>query len=384
MMKKLLIAILFFGFVGILNAQNAQYTLQERLNLPRVGDVEVKLELSPVIEGNNGENVLWDFSAAEIIREDYGILYIPPIKLESGWYLMIDKDTIPSAENIIIRHDYPQRTNYYYELKDSILYLLGHQNRLDKMKHYEPVPYLKFPMSYGEKQTYDTRSKDFFSNSVYLHINGNETIEADAYGTIILPNVMTGGDTLKDVLRIHSVHHQLSDSVEEMRTIHVDTKIETYRWYARGYRYPVFEVKRTYHRIDDEIDTVWTSYCYPPVMQLQNEDAENASEREEMAREEEILHQSTNPWEGMTYSVYPNPVYNDLTFELYLPKPVNNLHIRVHTPMGMVAIDQNKGSYSAGTHSFTFNVGHLRRNSYYILDFWLDGYFVQGSTVLKK
>jgi hypothetical protein len=119
-------------------------------------------------------------------------------------------------------------------------------------------------------------------------------------------------------------------------------------------------------------------------MQLQNEDSENASEREEMAREEELQNQSSNPWEGMTYNVYPNPVYSNLTFELYLPKPVNNLHIQLHTPMGMVVIDRNEGSFSKGTHQFNFNVGNLRPNTYYVLDFWLDGYLVQGSTVLKK
>ncbi len=103
-----------------------------------------------------------------------------------------------------------------------------------------------------------------------------------------------------------------------------------------------------------------------------------------LAREEEILNQSNNPWEGMTYSVYPNPVYSDLTFELYLPKPVNNLHIQLHTPMGIVVIDRNEGSFSEGTHKFRFNVGNLRANSHYVMDFWLDGYLVQGAVILKK
>jgi hypothetical protein len=51
--------------------------------------------------------------------------------------------------------------------------------------------------------------------------------------------------------------------------------------------------------------------------------------------------------------------------------------------MGYIVIDQNKGSFSQGTHKFEFNASNLKRNTHYVLDFWLDGYLIEGAVILK-
>jgi hypothetical protein len=376
MKSKILLSFLIIAF--FCPNIHAQYILQQDLNLPRVADAIVKQQVEYGDAGKSGSNVLWNFSDLNVINESCKVLYLPPLRLPNNEYLL-GQDTFATAENLIVCHE--NRTNYFYEHKDSMLYLLGYQSRLDKMKHYLPVPYLKFPMSYGEKQEYTTGSKDLFSNNTYLHIHGNLTMEADAYGTIVLPS----GDTMKQALRIHTVHTQLGDTIKAMDSIHVNTTIENYRWYARGYRYPVFEQTQTTHRIKEKEEIIQTAFMYPPPQnKYADEDVNNQREQEQMEREEELINQSTNPWEGMTYNVYPNPVHNDLNFELYLPKPVNNLHVQIHTPMGIVVIDRNEGSFSQGIHKFKFNVGNLRANTHYVMDFWLDGYLVQGTVILKK
>jgi hypothetical protein len=124
MKSKILLLSLLAALWG--SRVHALPTIQQDLNLSHVGDVIVKHQLSPVMEGDKGANILWDFRDAEVVREDYGILNLPPLQLESGWYLMIDKDTVASKENIIIRHDYPQRTNYFnlVNLRSNTYYVL--------------------------------------------------------------------------------------------------------------------------------------------------------------------------------------------------------------------------------------------------------------------
>jgi hypothetical protein len=351
----------------------AQYVLKENLNIPRIGDGIIKQQVEFKGAGRVGENVIWNFSNLELLGDNYGLIYLPPLQLSSGDYLM-GNDTFNTSENLLMCHEY--KTNYFYEIRDSILFLLGHQNSMDIMKHLTPVPYLKFPMYYGEKLEYNTRSKDIFSKNTPLFIRGYFTMDADAYGILILPT----GDTLKQVLRIHTIHKQLSDSVKEMNYIHVNTITENYRWYARGLRYPVFESIHITHKNGDNEDVFKTSFMYQP--QQKNNDTANIAEQKRMKKE--LEQQNSDLWAGMTYNVYPNPVRSDLNFELYLPKVVNNLHIQVHTPMGLVAIDRNMGGYSQGLHKFTFNVSGLRPNTHYVLDFWLDGYLVKGIVILKK
>ncbi|MDR0618874.1 MAG: hypothetical protein LBG17_03125 [Bacteroidales bacterium] len=363
-----------------MQAALTQPELTHSLNAPRIDDIITKQQVTCQDAGNAGKNVLWNFSISEveIINDRYEVRYISPRVMRSGEFRM-GEDTFQTAENLIVGYEY--KTNYFYQYKDSILYLLGYQNRSDLMKHFEPLPHLKFPFSYGDRIECNTRSKDIFYQKIPFLIHGYYSMQADGYGTIILPT----SDTLKEVLRIHTIHHQLGDSIREMDSIFVDVTTENYRWYARGYRYPVFETVRSAHKNkNEEIDILETAFMYPPQNQEENKDIENAAEYEKMLKEQEQNTNINDIWAGLTYNVYPNPVQDDLHFELYLPKAVNNLRIQLHTKMGFIAIDQNRGSFSQGTHRFEFNVSSLKQNTHYILDFYLDGYLVHGAVVLKK
>lgn len=109
---------------------------------------------------------------------------------------------------------------------------------------------------------------------MYIRQRGKSTITADASGDLILPE----GDTLHKVLRsnTHKQIHQsiiLKDNVSALLkvdtlpyTLNCDSieylltndsihqEIETWRWYAYGYRYPVVEtIKSTVYQYGKSI-----------------------------------------------------------------------------------------------------------------------------------
>ena len=105
-----------------------------------------------------------------------------------------------------------------------------------------------FPFTYG-----DSISSDYEGHGLYCGHNGIEETGtvytvADGIGTLYL----TEEDTLHNVLRIHVVKTSSirmdKDSFVTPPTSHTNILEESYLWYARGYRYPVFEThKETYY-----------------------------------------------------------------------------------------------------------------------------------------
>jgi hypothetical protein len=412
-MKHLTLLIsLLSAFCGTLAAQSV---IKQSLNLPRAGDTIVKQQVQYKDPGRAGADVVWDFGQLEPMNEQYRLIYMQPRRHYSNKYIL-GKDTFLVDSGLIVGREH--FTDYFYQLQgDSLLLTRGYQNNLDLMHHAQPLPLLKFPMTFGDSISTLTNSDGLFSGIVPMLTHGDISLVADAYGVMVVPS----GDTLRQVLRTHSVQTILADSVREMDSIHVNTTIETYRWYARGYRYPVFETIRTIHKspaptttdtisppsgdlegFEEDlegfeadsagfvIDVFETAFSYPPPQNqfaATNPDTANIAELARMEAEANSPFgggsEGESPWAGLTYNVFPNPVISDLQFELYLPKPVQNLRIQIRNTMGLVFIDEQKGAYPEGISSFTFNMSGLSPNNY-VLDFWLDGYLVHGAVVMKR
>jgi hypothetical protein len=363
----------------------AQPALKQELNLPRAGDKIVKQQVEYKDPGRAGENVVWDFGQLRRVNDKYKLAYSLP-RAKRNNVFVLGRDTFPANEEsqpelLIGREHF---TNYFYQFKDSILFLLGYENRLDQMHYLLPLPLVKFPFRYGEKIETASKSENLFSGQVAMNMHGSFTLEADAYGMLVLPT----GDTLKQVLRTHSVQTQFSDSIAAMDSIQVNSRIETHKFYARGYRYPVLETIRTIHTSIDTAqslvnDIFSTAFIYLPEEQLYwQEDTANLAEVERMKAEEK-MQKSNDPWAGMYYNVSPNPARINVLFEIYLPRSANSVLLKVSTLSGTVVISEDRGSLPEGLSSFTLNVGILSTGNY-VLDFWLDGYRVHGGVVMKR
>ena len=244
----------------------AQNTLEVCNNLPRHGDRLVKQQIAYEKPGSGGENIIWDFRDIIPVDEYYNLNY----NVEG-----MHSDTIVGTEN---------RTMYYYKLYSDSLLLLGYENPTTLLNYSKPELLLVFPFFYGCVLTDYFDGKGKYCNRLNVHICGKSTVTADATGGLLLP----GGDTLRNVMRIHvqkrmvesivpvmdryslqkdSISFDLKcDSIDfRLQKASTFLKIDTWYWYAEGYRYPVFEtVKSTIFRNGKWSDHFLTSFYYPP------------------------------------------------------------------------------------------------------------------------
>lgn len=174
---------------------------------------------------------------------------------------------------------------------------------------------------------------------------GSSFTIADATGRMILPN----GDTLQHVVRIHS-KEILSDKSKSLNSpisshdsvdlvfnsfckfpyVRSDSdilSIDSYKWYASGYRYPILETISTSNLHGNSIIPCFsTAFYYPPEFHnyLSNDEL-NREILDKLKREKGFL--QTRGKDDINigleesffrYRCYPNPVLNMLTLNLFL------------------------------------------------------------------
>ncbi|WP_455584817.1 T9SS type A sorting domain-containing protein [Bacteroides sp.] len=277
---------LLFLFITISWPLMAQYTLSSSYNQPRADDRLLKQQVAYVAPGGSGLQQLWDFSNQTLLNADYELKYVS---------LDADADTLVGIEH---------RTMYYYHMCGDSLVSLGYENPTTLMHYRKPETLLVFPFPYGRSFTDYFDGKGNYCNNLDIHIQGKSTVKADATGAMVLP----GGDTLRHVLRIYSlkkiaekivsfselkndsllldtlpfVFHR--DSVDfHLMNDSVRMEVESWRWYADGYRYPVFEtIISTSYRYDQPFQHFATSFYYPPSEQYYglSYDAESQNRRD--------------------------------------------------------------------------------------------------------
>jgi hypothetical protein len=344
------------------------------LNKFRADDILIKQQVSYKDPGRSGADVLWDFSGLTTINSEYKLKYRLPRANRHNQYVM-GRDTFEVnnvAENELLK-GVEHFTQYYFRMSGDTLYSLGYENGTALMHHTQPVPVIAYPFGYGQIITQDYHSEGLYSSQVPMSTSGTIRIEADAYGKMLLPSK----DTLNHVLRVKTVQTILeNDSLTEEGNLPTKMRVVTCRWYSRGYRYPVFETIRSINLQDSVRAAFNTAFFYPPQEQYYLNDDAN------LAVLDSLQNENNDPWAGLTYNVYPNPVRTQpLNIEMYLPQPAT-VRVQVRNTMGTVLIDKTQGNYPVGICNFQLNLQGLQTNDY-ILDIWLNEKLI-SETIMKR
>lgn len=343
--KSILIALMVYGpAMFFLSAQPA---LQAGLNRYRAGDKLIKQQMSYANPGPDGKNVTWDYSNLSTVGDAYPVLYF------------YDADTLSLT-------GWEHETHYRYSYREESLFLEGYNNRRMELAFNEPEIQLYFPLLYG-----DSLSRPFSGEGLYFREHamvaaGRTTLTADGMGTLITP----GRDTLSSVLRIKRIREYEDIGVEGALM-----RLETYLWYAKGYRYPVFEsIRSLVIKEGEETEDLLTSFYYPPsAMQALAEDPENETLREEMLQDSNIF---------LSCEASPNPVEDTavLRFELSVAARISaQLCDIVGNPVAGVIPGEN---LNEGIHERAFSMAGLRRG-HYLLHLTANQY-VKNLVVIKK
>jgi len=160
-------------------------------------------------------------------------------------------------------------------------------------------------------------------------------------------------------------------------SMNLNTFFETYKWYSKGYRYPVFETLRTIiYKDSTEIERYETAFFYPPQEHFYLED-----DAENLAVLDSLEASAVDPWAGLSYNIFPNPIKTFLDLELFLPKSAN-VHVQVRNNMGLILLDEQKGNFPQGFCNFQFNLSTISVGNY-ILDVWLDEKLI-SEVIMKR
>lgn len=284
--------ILLTGFIACINTE-AQVVLYKAEHIPRPGDKIIKKQIHYFDPGEKGNEKIWHFDNLVADNEQYELKY-------SG------NDTLLTGHEHL--------TFYRYRIQGDSLLVMGMENRAMIQNSYLPELQVKYPLHFGdhfESYFYNTGE---YRHSFDLTVSGKSAVEADAEGMLIIE-----GDTLENVLRVHTLrksvpeikvpgNSEISDNPEAFNRyccpdsinyrIANDTLViqtDTYRWYAAGYRYPVFEtVENRLIRKGKEESHFCTAFYYPPDEQYYTleEDIENLLRRERIEAEKHTVNDS--------------------------------------------------------------------------------------------
>ncbi len=313
----------------------SQHSLESKYNMFRVDDVITKQEVEYKDAGRSGKNVLWDFSNLNVQNDKYTIHYFA------------------KGDSLVVGLEH--RTMYYYSLSGDSLFLWGFENPTTLMCGEQPELLLKFPFHYEDSTFCYYNGNGKYSGRLKISNMGTVANKADAYGMMVLPDK----DTLRNVIRIHSVkkiadgteplffwdEKDLSKSLVSTDSINyrltndsIIQEVETYRWYARGYRYPIFEtIKTITHNGSKEKNFFEVAFFYPPQEHSYlEEDIQNSSLLLKGEEEEQPIGIAL-----FSYNYFPNPVADMLNLEYYMEEP-SNIYIGLFDIYGKCLFQSNK------------------------------------------
>lgn len=189
---------------------------------------------------------------------------------------------------------YDAGTRYGLELREDGFSVTSCENRNLRLTFDLPVKALIFPMEHGDSLCGYFHGTGVYCDRRRIRSFGSWKLKADAKGSVIMPS----GDTLR-AMRVHlrkrisnlyypldSVHSTLAAFNVDSILLHqgTDTAVvvsDEYRWYARGYRYPILEYMSAHMESKPEERTRVAYLCPTENQEGLPLDDENARTREE-------------------------------------------------------------------------------------------------------
>ena len=278
--------ILLAAAMILVSAAFSQYVLSYRNNALIKGDVILSKEVQYVDPGSAGLNQIWDFSKITFNGTDNSnrILSTPTAKLEGV-----------SDYNILLSEGGGRE--YYMNMTSTDLTEKGYTAKDLTMVYSDPVLKMIYPFTYGESFTDKYVGSALFQGLTKIDLSGDNTVTADAFGTLILPNL-----TLTNTLRVKTDKM----GVEVYPCSSIVVRILKYSWYAPGYRYPVLVITTIESKATGQEPVITKSATINVQQPVNTETVGGVPEPQ--------------PANDIAVSVYPNPFNEKFNFNYFLRK----------------------------------------------------------------
>jgi len=314
-MKKIYLILIFALYTA--QAQS-QFLMRSNTHMLRAGDEHYFNITNNVEPGNSGPNQIWDFSGLE-----------KKSTLTSYMYSSYDTPNyidIPESDAVLEEFG----NKFYFKVSGGLIEQYGTVTNGTITKFDKPFVKMVFPFNYGDVYSGDFSGTISGKNNYIATFTGTYVLEADAYGTLILP----GDVTIKDVIRIKTVKEQCYNN-----SVSCNCATISYKWYSQDLRYPLLTIIQSQN--NQGAKTIQTAYYSK---------AENKT-----SEVTEII----NPiGEKIQASVYPNPVSGEFKMD-YNISVDSDVIIEIYDNSGVKVYDTKKLNQKAGYYTETINARQI-------------------------
>lgn len=265
--------------------------------------------------GVAGENQKWDFSS---------LVFVTPF---TGYVSNSDfsdlKSSFPKANTVLTEFNSHFLLNVTRDKVEQYGYASADGNT--KITYDIPFVKMKFPFGYGDIYSGALLGK-YSSSGISGDITGDYTVEADGYGTLILP----GNVVFNEVLRVKT----LKNYVNKMPGTNQVVNIETIRWYNSANKYPLLVLTKFTTTSGDCSSTNYQA--------AYNSQALKASITDGVS------------FDDANMSVFPNPVTTNLNLLFYAPA-IGTIDVEIYDASGRRVRSFQKEIYVAGNQQYDFS-----------------------------
>ena len=199
----------------------AQFLMQSNTHLLRTGDEHYFIITNNAGPGTGGTNVIWDYSSLEQNSTLTSYMY--------SAYSTEKSAEIPEANAVLEEFG----NKFYFKVSDGLIEQYGTVTQNNTITKYDqPFVKMVFPFNYGDQYSGNFSGVVEGINNYKASFTGTYSLEADAYGTLILP----GNIVYKDVVRIKTEKQQCYNNQN------CNCSVITYKWYSQDVRYPLLTI----------------------------------------------------------------------------------------------------------------------------------------------
>jgi hypothetical protein len=258
----------------------------------------------------DGPSVVWDFSSLETQSTLISYMY--------SAYSAEKSMDIPEANTVLEEYG----TQFYFKSYQGKIEQYGTVTKNNTLTIYEkPFVKMVFPFNFGDTYSGDFYGTVYGKNNYEAKFTGTFTLEADAYGTLILP----GNMTYSNVFRIKTTKEQCYNGKKTCNCATI-----SYKWYAQDIRYPLLTIIQ--NSSSTETKTIRTAYYSK---------AQNSSEDQKP---------QTFINENIEAKIYPNPFMNEFTLD-YTIAIDSDVRIEIYDNTGRKVFANKYANQKAGYYS---------------------------------
>lgn len=198
----------------------AQPTLVYETHRLKAGNDNVMSYCEYMEPGISGENVVWDFSGLKFVKAFTGYVAVPSSDAQQDFKT---SNTELTEFN----------SRFYFDIREDRIEQYGYSSADGRVQTHYTTPFIKmkYPFTYGDIYSGSFSGTTYYSGVETGSVSGTYTVEADAWGKLILP----GGVSYSNTLRVKTEKSYVNASVNHPQEV----TITTYRWYNSAYRYPL-------------------------------------------------------------------------------------------------------------------------------------------------